>query len=128
MRIYFGHSKDFDFENEYYKPIENSEVLVTEELLFPHKNNSNIVFSRDFYKSLDLFIAEVSYSAIGLGIELGYVKDDNVPIYCFYKKGFRPSSSLKSVTDNIVEYESLEDLVNKIERAVLDKKNSVRLF
>lgn len=122
MKIYFGHSKDFDFENEYYKPIENSEILTNEELIFPHKNNSNILFGRDFYKSLDLFIAEVSYSAIGLGIELGYARDDNVPVYCFYKKGTKPSSSLKSVTDNIIEYESLEDLVNKIEKIVLDKK------
>jgi len=59
------------------------------------KNNSNKKHSRDFYTNLDLFIAEVSYRATGLGIELGWASDDNIPIYCFYKKGTIPNSSFK---------------------------------
>ncbi len=122
MKIYFGHSREFDYENEYYKPIENSKKLQGNEMIFPHKVGYNNNHTRDFYSSLDLFIAEVSYSAIGLGIELGWAKDDNVPIYCFYKKGFKVSSSLRSVSDYIIEYDSLEELTTRVEEIVNDLK------
>lgn len=41
MRIYFGHSKSFDYKNEYYKPIEQNKRLQIETLIFPHKDNEN---------------------------------------------------------------------------------------
>lgn len=120
MKIYFGHSKDFNYENEYYKPIEENERLKEETLIFPHKYEKNNKHTREFYTSLDLFIAEVSYKATGLGIELGFASDDNIPIYCFYKKGTKPNSSLKCITNEIIEYESTEQLVNYIENIVIE--------
>lgn len=122
MRIYFGHSNSFDYVNEYYKPIEENKRLQNETLIFPHKFNTNNKHKRDFYTNLDLFIAEVSYRATGLGIELGWASDDNIPIYCFYKKGTVPSSSLKSITNYIIEYDSLEQLSNNIEEIVVKLK------
>lgn len=122
MRIYFAHSRDFNFSDEYYKPIEESEELKKETLLFPHKDGANEKNSRDFYSSLDLLIAEVSFKATGLGIELGYAKDDEIPIYCFYKKGTNPSSSIQSVTDEIIEYETKKELVDKIVEIVNNLK------
>ena len=119
MQIYFGHSKDFDYINEYYNPIKENKLLQKEILIFPHKNNTNNYNERAFYTNLDLFIAEVSYCATGLGIELGWANDDNIPIYCFYKKGTKPSSSLKSITNNIIEYNSLEELSSNIEQIVI---------
>lgn len=124
MRIYFAHSKSFDYVNEYYKPIEENKRLQNETLIFPHKNNANNKHKRDFYTNLDLFIAEVSYRATGLGIELGWASDDNIPIYCFYKKGTVPNSSLKSITNYIIEYDSLEQLSNNIEQIVVEYKKS----
>lgn len=124
MKIYFGHAKNFDYENEYYKPIEESSILKEENIIFPHKNDANHKFEREFYTNLDLFIAEVSYRATGLGIELGFASDDNIPIFCFYKKGSIPAGSLKKITDHIIEYETLEDLKMKIEQVVINfKKN-----
>lgn len=120
MKIYFGHSKSFDYENEYYKPIEQNKRLQIETLIFPHKNGENKKHTRDFYTNLDLFIAEVSYCATGLGIELGWASDDNIPIYCFYKKGTIPTSSLKCVSNHIIEYDSLEQLSNNIEKIVIE--------
>ena len=125
MRIYFGHSKSFDYINEYYKPIEKNIILQKETLIFPHKDNNYIKFERDFYTNLDLFIAEVSYHAIGLGIELGWAYDDNIPIYCFYKTSTKPSQSLMSITDHIIEYNSIEDLSNKIEQIVIEEQNKL---
>lgn len=123
MRIYFGHSRGGDFLNQYYIPIENSDVLGSETLIFPHKNNEDNNNSREFYSTLDLFIAETSNKATGLGIELGFAYDDGVPIYCIYKKGSRPSRSLAAITDNFIEYENLGDMVKKIEEVVTMEKN-----
>ncbi len=122
MKIYFGHSKDFDYVNEYYKPIEENKILQREILIFPHKNDTINKNERSFYTNLDLFIAEVSYKATGLGIELGWASDDYIPIYCFYKKGTKPNSSLKCITNNIIEYNSLEELTNKLEQIVIELK------
>ncbi len=123
MRIYFGHSKSFDYINEYYKPIEENKRLQNETLIFPHKNNTNNKHKRDFYTNLDLFIAEVSYRATGLGIELGWASYYNITIYFFYKKGTVPNSSLKSITNHIIEYDSLEQLSNNIEQIVIELTN-----
>lgn len=120
MKIYFGHSKSFDYINEYYKPIEENKRLQKETLIFPHKDDANNKHKRDFYTNLDLFIAEVSYRATGLGIELGWASDDNIPIYCFYKKGTKPNSSLRNITNYIIEYNSLEELSNNIEKIVTE--------
>jgi hypothetical protein len=118
MKIYFAHSKRFDYESEYYKPIEESLLLKQHELIFPHKPARDSYYSRDFYRDLDLVIAEVSYPGTGLGIEIGWVYDDNTPIYCFHRKGADFSSSLRSATDNIIEYDSIEEMVSKIESIV----------
>lgn len=112
------------FLNQYYEPISNSNILATETLIFPHKNNEDNYNSREFYSTLDLFIAEVSDRATGLGIELGFAYDDGVPIYCISKKGLKPSRSLAAITDNFVEYETLNDMVEKICEIVAVEKNN----
>jgi len=66
MRIYFGHSKSFDYENEYYKPIEQNKRLQNETLIFSHKNNENKKHTRDFYTNLDLFIADIDMKKVKL--------------------------------------------------------------
>lgn len=67
MKIYFAHSKNFDYIKDYYLPIQNNSDLKKETLIFPHKNDRNNKHERSFYSNLDLFIAEVSYCATGLG-------------------------------------------------------------
>lgn len=114
MKIYIGHSRAFDYENELYKCIRENEFLKKYNILLPHEDGKNESNSREFYKDIDIFIAEVSYKATGLGIELGWAYDSDVPIYCIYKKGLKISSSLKSVTDKFYEYENNEMLVNLV--------------
>lgn len=106
MKIYIAHSRDIDYLNELYKPLKELKI----DFIFPHENGKNNCNSRNFYKELDLVIAEVSNPATGLGIELGFLYDDNVPIHCLYKKGNQISSTLKSVTSNFYEYENSEEL------------------
>jgi len=116
LKIYFAHSKDFDFINEFYSPIENSETLKNNTLLFPHKLSIDSRNGREFYRDLDLIIAEVTYPATGIGMELAWAFDDGIPIYCFHRMGIKPSSSLLSVTSDITEYISVEDLVAQVEK------------
>lgn len=122
MKIYFGHSKELDYLN-YYRSITDNIKEYT--FLFPHVQSSESRNGRLFYKpeNFDVFIAEVTYPATGLGIELGFAYDEKIPIYCFYKKGSKPSNSLKSVTNNIIEYTDMSDFLTKLEELLhnLDK-------
>ena len=83
-KIYIAHSKDIDYINELYEPLKNANFLKNYTLLLPHELSEFSYNTRDFYKDIDIFIAEVSKPATGLGIELGWAFDDNTKIYCIY--------------------------------------------
>ena len=87
MRIYIGHSKKIDYINELYEPLKKETFFNEHELLLPHDQSEFSSNTREFYKTIDIFIAECSDAATGLGIELGWAYDDNKKIYCIYKKG-----------------------------------------
>lgn len=114
MNIYIAHSRDFDYQNELYAPLRASAVLPQNNLILPHETEHHTNNTREFYRSLDLVIAEVSYPATGLGIELGWAADDNVPIYCLHQKDHKPSGSLYAVSDKFYEYETSEELVEVV--------------
>ena len=118
MRIYVAHSKDFDYKNELYLPIRNDERLAGHEILLPHEFDRNSSNSREFYASLDMLIAEVTYPATGLGIELGWAYDSGIPIHCLYRKGQKYSGSIRAVTENIYEYNSIGELLDIIDGIV----------
>ena len=113
MKIYVAHSRDFDYQNELYLSLKNSEIFKQHEFILPH-DGDNYNHNRDFYKNIDLVIAEVSYPSTGLGIELGFLYDDNKPIYCIYRIDKKISGSIKAITKNIYEYENKEDMLNII--------------
>lgn len=117
MKIYFGHSKDFDFKEELYRPIRESALNNEHEILFPHETNE-FFNSKDRIKSSDLMIAEVSYPATGLGIELGWAEMLKTQVLCVYKKRYKISGSLKVVTKDFIEYESAKDLVEKLTKFI----------
>jgi hypothetical protein len=116
MKIYFGHSKVDGFEEKYYNPIKGN--LEKYGIVLPHDIDHNAYQGREFYKTIDIFIAEVSAPATGLGIELGYADDDKTSIYCIYKKGTKPSGSLRTITNNFYEYEDTSDMIRIIEEII----------
>jgi len=118
MKIYFGHSKSFDFKNELYKPIRESALSRNHHIIFPHEKSDLPTNSKDFLKTCDLVIAEISYPATGLGIELGWADAFNVPIFCLYKTGCHVSNSAKLLTENFIEYMDSKDMVEKIEEFI----------
>jgi len=115
MKVYFGHSCGLDYEQEYYQPIRNDESLAKYNIILPHEQGSTNSNTRDFYRDIDLFIADVTYPATGLGIELGWAKDDGVPIVCIYRSGSKISGSLYAVTDKFYEYEDHSQFVKVIQ-------------
>jgi len=117
MKIYFGHSKSFDFKKELYEPIKNSELNKQHEIIFPHETDE-FINSKNIVKGCDLVIAEVSYPATGLGIELGWAEMLKTSILCVFRKGCKISGSLKVVTDNFIEYIDSKDLIKKIEKFI----------
>ncbi len=124
MKIYIAHSKDIDYKEELYKPILEDEVLNKYEIILPHliidkKNNP-----REFYHTIDIMIAECTKTSTGAGIELGWVYDDNKPIYVIYRKGTKISNSLKVVTNNFYEYSTTNEML-KIIKDIINKEENL---
>ena len=118
MKIYIAHSKLMNYSEDLYNPIEEMDVYKKHEIIFPHKNSKISNNTRDFYKSIDIVIAECSAPATGLGIELGWLYDDNKKIYCIHKNDKKISSSIKVLTDNIYEYSNIEEMKEIVSKII----------
>lgn len=114
MKIYVTHSSNFDYQNELYQPLRKSKLNNMYEITLPHEHTTDQFSSKDYMKNCNLILAEVSYPSTGQGIELGWANSHNVPILCLYRKGTTPSDSLKVIANTFIEYESSEDMVQKL--------------
>ena len=113
MKIYLSHSTKYDYINKIYNPIKQSNLWIENEFLFPH-DGDKIKNSKEIISNCDLVIAEVSVQSTGQGIELGWAEYANIPVVCIYEKGNEVSSSIKFITNNIIEYNGAEDMISKI--------------
>ena len=120
MKLYFCHSRDFDYLNELYQPIKNSSLSKQHEIAFPHEKANPTINTQNLIKNVDRVIAEVSFPSTGMGIELGWAHAFEVPIICIYQKGKVLSSSLRFVTDEFIEYTDSQDLINQLENSLLE--------
>lgn len=115
MKIYVSHSKNFDYENELYKPIRESKLNSQYDFFLPHEGAQS-VNTRDIIKASDFVLAEVSFPATGQGIELGWANMLNVPILCASKKEVKISGSLKYITDQFMTYLDSNDLIDQLSK------------
>ena len=113
-KIYISHSTSFDFKKELYEPIRKSYLDKEYNFVLPHEDSEKLFNSKEYLRSCDLVIAEVSYPSTGLGIELGWANLYKVPIVCIYKTGFKLSNSLKAVCNSFIEYTNSQDMISKI--------------
>jgi nucleoside 2-deoxyribosyltransferase len=111
MRIYVGHAKQLDYRKVLYEPLRNSALNSEHEIVLPHEDCDALFNSKDFLETCDVMIAEVSYPATGLGIELGWADCLGCPIICIYKKGSKASSSLKAVSNIFLEYSDEDEMI-----------------
>jgi nucleoside 2-deoxyribosyltransferase len=115
MKIYIAHASNTNFQTELYNPIKASELTHNHTFIFPHDNTDQLFNSKDLFQNgCDLIIAEVSNPSTGLGIELGWANILKIPVICLYKTGTKPSTSLKTISDTILEYSDAKDLITKI--------------
>jgi nucleoside 2-deoxyribosyltransferase len=112
MIIQIWHARNSDFQIELYNPIKKASFFPEHIFIFPHDEVE--LDSRASLKSIDLFIAEVSTPATGLGIEIGFASAYGKSLLCIYKKWSKISASLKQVTENFIEYDNVDDMVNKV--------------
>lgn len=124
MNIYISHSSKYDYINKLYIPIKNSSLINNNNFFFPHDNN--VINTKAIISDYDLLIAEVSLPSIGQGIELGWADYANTPILCIYEKGMKISSSLQFITNDFIEYENTEDMINKIKNFISSNHNDLQ--
>lgn len=120
MKIYVGHSRDFDYMDKIYIPIMNSKIGKEHEFIFPHMTDKTFN-SKEVIETADLFIAEVSVPSLGLGIEIGRAEMKNKKILCIYNT--KMPSCLKYVNVDTLEYIDENDMVNKISNYINEKSN-----
>lgn len=70
------------------------------------------IISEESLKSVDIFLVEVSDSATGLGIELGFAKAYGKRIICMHRVNADLSKSIRYVTEEIFEYSSREEMID----------------
>lgn len=112
MIIQLWHTRNSDFQKELYEPIKNSLFFPKHSFILPHDDRD--IHSKESLKDIDLFIAEVSYPATGLGIEIGLASAYGKRILCISKKWAKISSSLKYVTQDFLVYENTNDMLEKL--------------
>ena len=117
MKIYIGHSNDFNFKEELYMPIMNSKLNEENQFIFPHISDKTFN-SKEVIEKSDLFIAEVSRPSLGLGIEIGRAEMNNKRILCIYDEKFKVPSCLKYVKSDILSYKDTEDMICKIKEYI----------
>lgn len=116
MNIYISHcGGSYDYENELYKPIKESQLAAEHQFFLPHEPQNLDTDAVTELKYTDVLVAEASFPSTGQGIELAQAKAAGVPILCFYRTGAKTSSSLRFVTDKVIEYTDIPDLFIKLQ-------------
>ena len=64
--------------------------------------------------------------ATGRGIELGWADLAKTPILCIYEKNVKISSSLKFITNQFIEYENADDMIEKISNFIKNNEKLLR--
>ncbi|MFA7319396.1 MAG: hypothetical protein WC022_02255 [Parcubacteria group bacterium] len=115
-KIYVAHASNYsDFKETLYSPLK---TLKDFEFIFPYEKEGEMESTKGIIKDCDLFIGDVSFQKLGTGIEIGWADSFDVPILLVYKKGSSLSRSLNIVTDNFLEYDSVEDNLVDIASAI----------
>jgi hypothetical protein len=109
--IYVSHASDFNFDAELYKPILNSQVYQSSQLILPHLDSEKQFPVKPNIDSIKGVFAEVSFPSTGQGIELAWLSEANTPIICVHQANKKYSSALTLITNNFQIYNSDSELI-----------------
>ncbi len=120
MQIYVTHSRDMNYREELYAPIQASAFSHTHRFIFPHEHSDAPYDSRALIleRRIDLVLAEVSLKSTAQGVEIGWADARGIPIAFLYKADAKPSNSLKKVSSLWVPYGNSAELISGIERVI----------
>ena len=113
MKIFVSHCTKFNYEEELYKPLRESALNEENEFVFPHEEGSRINI-HDEIRDCDIVIAECTQTDFEQGLELGWANGAYVTTLCFYKTGSHISDSLHVVSENVIAYDSMETIIQKV--------------
>jgi len=116
MKIYVTHSNQWEYRQKLYLPLKQSKLAKVHEIYYPHDEEQKNEHSKETIRNSDLVIAEVSLPATGMGVELGWAEDRNVPILCIAQEGYHVSNALKHITNYFIVYQNEQDMIEKIEK------------
>lgn len=112
LNIYAAHASSFDYQAEFYQPLQESTIAEQHNITFPHDNTEEQFNSYKFFHTdCDLVIAEVSHPSTGLGIELGWAYDADIPIICVHQDTSDPTNALTAVTNMVYKYSSPKNMI-----------------
>ncbi len=117
MKLFVAHSSAFDFRTKIYGPLRASALNATHEILLPEEAGATWN-TKEVIESCDIFVLDASVPSTGAGIETGWAHAAGVPIIVIHEKGSTPSTVVAYVAQVAFEYESPEDLVEKLGAAL----------
>ncbi|WP_044210056.1 nucleoside 2-deoxyribosyltransferase [Flammeovirga sp. OC4] len=119
LGISFSNRKKFDKEIETLRSILQKEhcelfVFVDHYHFQPHEEKEMMATAFQEIDSSDVFIAELTTKAIGVGIEVGYAFAKGIPVIYIRKKGSDYSTTVSGCADQVLVYEDVTDLKDKL--------------
>ena len=77
--------------------------------------------SFNIIESSDAVLIEFSESGVGIGIEAGYAKAKNIPVYILLPKGKELSPTMQGICNACFEYETDDDIQRAIETIIISE-------
>jgi len=126
VRIYVSHSRSFDYQLELYEPLLHSSLATEHQLILPFLNGGGqSPDTKAVLQSVNLVVAEVTFSHTAQGIELGWADMLGKPILCYYRQGYPASANIAMITNHIYPYKDPADLIYQLEQALSSKPTGV---
>lgn len=123
MNIYVGHSTKYPFKELLYQPIKETRLYREHFMVLPHEETDELFDTRLFLEKCDLFIADVTYPSLGLGIELGWANEIGVPIIAISQAGNPLSKSVGVITKDMYQYQNEAELKEILDTKIVKRNN-----
>lgn len=115
LKIYFIHSKKFDYENLIYKKVLESTICVTQNFILPYTKNNEEKYAKDLIESSDLIVVDLYNPSIGLTIELKWLQKMPNKKVLFLSQDNQIPVKYSKMIEKISTYDNNKTYINLIE-------------
>jgi len=115
VSISFAHKHEFTAELDAIRAALDAagwraHVFATAHIFTPDQQREMMAATVADLRAADLLIAEVTYKAIGVGIEVGYAAALGKPVISMRRAGSEPSTTVGGLATQAIVYRSPDDL------------------